>query len=91
VKPCMFCEYLTWRECACGHACCEQCSPTSCPVCVRVKLFQAEQAMLRRLVPWQYVESPGQTIILSEHSYATVEVDLHTSQTDIDLEAVGIA
>lgn len=40
----------------CGAACCMPCGVNLCPLCVRIKLLQIEQAMLRRVVAWQHVE-----------------------------------
>lgn len=55
--PCMYCEGLTGDECICGHAYCQECrkrlGSALCPMCLRLAGIQQEQAMMRRLVPWQ--------------------------------------
>jgi hypothetical protein len=55
--PCMYCGVVTVFGCPeCGAACCMACGVNLCPLCVRVKLLQIEQAMLKRVVSWQHVE-----------------------------------
>ncbi len=55
--PCMYCGVVTvWGCPVCGAACCMACGANLCPLCVRIKLLQIEQAMLKRVVAWQYVE-----------------------------------
>jgi hypothetical protein len=61
MKPCLHCEERTHEECICGHAYCSACQrlykSKLCPMCLRVKQFQEEQAMLNRVVPWQAVNA----------------------------------
>jgi hypothetical protein len=66
MKPCLHCEELTEHECVCGHAYCSACQKLYksklCPLCVRIGEIRLEQAMLRRVVPWQFVD--GSTSLL---------------------------
>ena len=68
MKPCLRCEEPTDQQCFCGHAYCQQCRTKLrsllCPMCVRVAEIRLEQAMLRRVVPWQYVDA-GTSLLLS--------------------------
>lgn len=66
MKPCLHCEGLTDSECICGHAYCPACQQLykskMCPMCVRIGEIRLEQAMLSRIVPWQFVD--GSTSLL---------------------------
>lgn len=66
MRPCLRCEEPTDQQCFCGHAYCQGCraklKSLLCPVCVRVAQIQQEQAMLSRIVPWQFVD--GSTSLL---------------------------
>jgi hypothetical protein len=56
--PCKYCSQVTVHSCLeCHSACCMACGVNICPLCVRVKLVQLEQAIHDRLVPWQYIET----------------------------------
>jgi len=56
-RPCMYCGVVTMFGCPeCGAACCMPCGVNLCPLCVRIRLLQIEQAMLKRVVAWQHVE-----------------------------------
>jgi hypothetical protein len=61
LKPCLDCEGLTESTCVCGHGYCPDCQllykSKLCPLCVRIKRFKDEQAMLNCVVPWQSVDS----------------------------------
>jgi hypothetical protein len=88
MKPCLKCEELTTSECVCGHAFCQGCREllraALCPMCVRIAAIQREQALSRRLVPWQVVEntalflSVGQRIDLGARTepMETMKVDV---------------
>ncbi len=66
MKHCLHCEGLTDTMCVCGHGYCPDCQllykSKLCPMCVRIGEIQLEQAMLRRVVPWQFVD--GSTSLL---------------------------
>lgn len=66
MKHCLHCEDLTDAECICGHAYCPACQRLYgnrlCPLCVRIGEIRLEQAMLSRIVPWQFVD--GSTSLL---------------------------
>ena len=76
-NPCKYCARLTTNTCPeCYAACCLVCGVNICPMCVRVKLVQIEQAIHNRLVPWQHVEttmSPVRQAIFSL-SFNTIEL-----------------
>lgn len=61
LKPCLDCEGLTESVCVCGHGYCPDCQEKYesklCPMCVRIGEIKLEQAMLRRVVPWQFVDA----------------------------------
>jgi hypothetical protein len=61
MKHCLHCEDLTDGMCVCGHGYCPDCQKKYenklCPLCVRIGEIRLEQAMLRRVVPWQSVDN----------------------------------
>ena len=55
--PCMYCGRITRQGCPkCGAACCRNCGPGLCPLCIRIQALQTEQAMLKQGMIWKHFE-----------------------------------